>query len=151
MDDVRRYCCGHYPINLSERYMRFCEDSDVETKFMAAKPLSGSRTLIRVRGIKSRFKNSTNRTVEVLFSKTEILDTLCTCPAGRRNTGCAHAIAVLRYIIEQQTGKASLPKTQSEELVELIKIPSEYISDCENEESDYDSSYESDEEGKDQE
>ena len=146
MDDVRKYCCGGYPIDLSERYMRFSDDSDGVVRFLVTKTLSRGRTLIRVRGIKSRFRNSVNRTVEILFSKTFILDTRCTCPAGRRSTGCAHAVAVLRYIIEQQTGEPSLEPSQSERLVDLIKIPSEYISDCEGDESDYDSDYQSDEE-----
>ena len=149
MKDVRRYCCGDYPINLSERYIHFWEDTDGEVKFMVTKTLRGGKTLIRIRGIKSRFLGSVNRTVEILFSKTCILDTLCTCPGGKRNTGCAHAIAALRYIIEQQTGKPSLSASESEKLKDLIKIPSELISDCEGDsdsDNNCDSDYDSDDE-----
>ena len=115
--------------------MKFSDDHN-NVKFMGTNSLPGGKILIRVKGVKSRFKSSTNRKVEILFSNKDkkILDTLCSCPAGKRSTGCAHAVAVLRYILEQQTGNPSRPASLSDEYLDLIDIPSEYISDCDDEE-----------------
>lgn len=124
--------------------MQFSKDKNGDLKFLGAKTCPRGKTLIKVCGIKSRFKSSTNRTVRILFSKNKILDTFCSCPAGTRNTGCAHAIAVLRYIIEQKTGNPTLPKSRSQALVDFIKVPVEYVSDCEGGESDVDTDGEGD-------
>ena len=95
--------------------------------------------------MRSLFKNSVHRKIEILFSKSGMEDTLCSCPGGKRSTGRAHAIAVMRYIAEEQTGESTFSDSLSKKLKELVKIPSELISEGENESdsSQYDSAYES--------
>ena len=138
MESIRAYACGDYPIHLSERYLEYSKDNQ-ELRFLVAKSkVPRGKTLIRVYGMKSRFKSSINRTLEILFSKTGVVDTWCRCPGGKRSTGCAHAIVATRYIAEEQSGGKTFPDTLSRQLRDLIKIPSELISESENE-SEYDS------------
>ena len=140
LNDVRKYCCGWYPINLSQRYLQYSrEKGGMRLMVTRSRHVRNGWVLIRVRGISSRFRNSKKRTVEILFSKDSIEDTRCTCPGGLRNTGCAHAIAVLRYIVEEQSGQPTTKKTMSEEMADLIDIPTEYISDDESEEEEEES------------
>jgi len=86
--------------------------------------------------------------IEILFSKSCVDDTLCSYPGGKRSTGCAHAIAVMRYIVEEQSGVSTFSESLSKKLKELVKIPSELISEGENESDSYlyDSTYESENE-----
>lgn len=149
MEDIRRYCCGDYPIHLSERYLEFSKDNKSLRFLVAKNKVPRGKILVRVYGMRSRFRSSVNRKIEILFSKNGVEDTLCTCPGGNRSTGCAHAVAVMRYIAEEQSGESTFSKSLSKALKELIKIPSELISESENESESceqYDSDYESDEE-----
>ena len=140
IDNIREFCCGSYPIDLSERYLEYSKDNESLRFMVATNKVPRGKTLIRVYGVRSRFRNSVNRRVEILFSKDSVVDTICTCPAGKRSMGCAHAVAILRYIVEEQSGKPSLPKSYTSQLKDLIKIPAEILSDSENEsDSDFES------------
>ena len=92
--------------------------------------------LVKVSGMKSRFKAGVGRTVFVLFKDGGIEDTLCSCESGKRTIGgCAHGVAFLRLIMKQQKGSdGKFFSLKSDSAFDSLTIP-----DFEDVESDSDS------------
>ena len=127
---VRQWAFGDYAIGLSERYVRHSakelEKGESDFRFLAAvKQFAPGLYLVKVIGMKSRFKRGEGRTVHILFDDGEIEDTLCNCGSGKRTIGgCAHGIAFLRLIMKQQAGKLNeYVKLKSDEIFDSLTIP----------------------------
>lgn len=138
---IRKFAFGDYAIGLSERYVRhsqkLLDENDRDFRFLqCTQRLRDDMVLVKVMGMKSRFKSSVARTVHVLFRQQGIEDTLCTCESGRRTIGgCAHGIAVLRMILRQQQGKTDTLYLKSDRAYDSLTIPD---FDWDDEESDDD-------------
>ena len=93
-----------------------------------------SGMLIKVSGLKSRFRGGQQRTVILHYTKVaggalKLADTLCNCDGGRRVIGgCAHSIAVLRFLHEKKSGSNEPITTKSEQdLLQSFKIELERL------------------------
>ena len=78
--------------------------------------------------------------VQKIRSKFELTDTMCSCDGGLRTVGCAHSIAILRYIDEVKSGKTQKLPTRSQIVFEqsFIQYDSMRKYDLESD-SEYDS------------
>ena len=86
--------------------------------------------MFKVSGLVSRFRSGLPRAIYLLYKKArgeqfELTDTLCSCDGGLRTVGgCAHSIAVLRYVHEtQQQIEEPLPSRS-------LRIYNEMFPDC---------------------
>lgn len=127
---VRQWAFGDYAIGLSERYVRHSAkalaEDDKEFRFLGAvKDLGDGVQLVKVVGMKSRFKSGEGRTIYILFDHGKIEDTLCNCGSGARTIGgCAHGIAFLRLIKKQQSGELHKHiELKSDSVFDSLTIP----------------------------
>ena len=128
LDAIRRYATGTYAIWLSLRYLVYARTLKRDIVVRKANIRNG--VLLKVSGLKSRFRSGKQRTVFLFYTrqrkKNDLLltDTLCNCDGGQRVIGgCAHSVAVLRFLFEQKTGAHQSVTTKSEdELLQNFKI-----------------------------
>lgn len=143
---IREWSFGDYAIGLSERYVRHSAkalaEKDKDFHFLAAaKDLGDDLLLVKVVGMKSRFKNSEGRTVYVLFCCGAIEDTLCNCGSGKRTVGgCAHGVAFLRIIKKQKAGELDkYVALKSDSVFDTLTIPDfvdDHVTESDNEMDD---------------
>lgn len=138
---IRKWATGWYPMALSEPYLQQARDAERKLRFMATTnrgAVPKNKLLLQLDGLKSRFRNSKTRKVQLLFTKEEglyqISDTLCNCDGGKRSTSCAHGICALRYLWEIQNNKPSSKPLRSRKILmemhtELFENDSDYDSD----------------------
>ena len=140
---IRKFAFGNYAIGLSERYVRYSQklldDNDREFRFLqCTEKLRGDMILVKLIGMKSRYRSGVGRTVYVLFRLGEIEDTPCNCESGRRTIGgCAHGLALLRLISRQQTGDTSTTYLKSDKQYDSLTTP-EFDWEGVESEDDYD-------------
>ena len=129
LDEIRRYATGVYAIWLSMRYLVYARTLKRDIVVRRASIRSG--VLLKISGLKSRFRSGKQRTVFLHYTKgsgargkLRLTDTLCNCDGGQRVIGgCAHSVAILRHLFEQKSGECDPITTKSEdELLQSFKI-----------------------------
>lgn len=120
LQEIRRYATGSYAIWLSLRYLVYARTLKRDVVIRKANIRRG--LLLKISGLKSRFRSGKQRTVFLHYTKKgvngslRLTDTLCNCDGGRRVIGgCAHSVAILRYLFEQKTDTLESVTTKSEE------------------------------------
>ena len=134
---IRQYATGPYALYLSMKYLVYARALSRNIKVQHAQ-IGRNKRLVKATGLKSRFRSQKQRTVHLLYTKKrglfQLTDTLCNCDGGKRVIGgCAHSIAVLRFVDEQKTGTEKLILTQSEqELMDCFDLDFSFDSDSDD-------------------
>lgn len=101
LEDLRQFAFGPYPLKLANPYLYHSRDFKFYTHKSPKYP-----NVIKVTGMKSRYKSNKNHLVFINFEDT-LMNSMCccTCKSGLRTVGaCVHIISVL-YFIGQTFGK----------------------------------------------
>ena len=131
------WATGPYALTLSEPYLEYVRALGRTVKF-AARTVVRRGLLVRIKGLTSRFKSKKARIVHLLYRQGSLVDTYCTCESGMRTIGgCAHAIAVLRHILELKTGAAVPLPTKSRQVLDAM-LRSNCVDVLEEEDNDTD-------------
>ncbi len=122
-EKIREYATGNYAIALADPYLEQARENERTFKFFCAR-VNESRILVKATGL---------QVVHLLYdtkSTHTLVDTHCTCDGGLRVIGgCAHAIAILRLLLEL---KGALPRssvTKSRKILDIMMGKGELSSD----------------------